>query len=287
MRNLKTILFPYDGSEKCRQMAPIVRDWCEHYQSTVLAVNVLTLPVALFLDVPPLAWTEDIQKMCSESEQKMMEFLGTIFANVGVKYRSETGSPAECILSAAREDGVDLIAMPTHGYGPFRRLLLGSVTAKVLHDAKVPVLTSAHAESLHESFSCKSVVCATDLSGNSIPLLRDAGELARSWGARLTAVHAVPQAEYRPGIVVGEADFAHWLLEDSRRRLADLLKEADVEAQVCVHAGTIGNVVHEAATRHAADLVIAGRGHLTETLGRLRTHVHEIIRMSPSPVLTI
>jgi len=30
------------------------------------------------------------------------------------------------------ETNIDLIAMPTHGYGPFRRALLGSVTAKVL-----------------------------------------------------------------------------------------------------------------------------------------------------------
>jgi hypothetical protein len=34
-----------------------------------------------------------------------------------------------------------MILMPTHGYGPFRQMLLGSVTAKVLHDSKCPVLT--------------------------------------------------------------------------------------------------------------------------------------------------
>ncbi len=36
--------------------------------------------------------------------------------------------------------------MPTHGYGPFRRFILGSVTAKVLHDADCPVWTGVHLE---------------------------------------------------------------------------------------------------------------------------------------------
>ena len=36
--------------------------------------------------------------------------------------------------------------MLTHDYGPFRRFLLGSVTAKILHDAACPVWTSAHLE---------------------------------------------------------------------------------------------------------------------------------------------
>jgi hypothetical protein len=40
---------------------------------------------------------------------------------------------------------VDLVMMPTHGVGTFRSFLVGSVTAKVLHDANCPVWTAAHA----------------------------------------------------------------------------------------------------------------------------------------------
>ena len=41
-----------------------------------------------------------------------------------------------------------VILMPTHGYGPFRRFILGSNTAKVLHDADCPVWTGVHLETL-------------------------------------------------------------------------------------------------------------------------------------------
>jgi nucleotide-binding universal stress UspA family protein len=47
----------------------------------------------------------------------------------------ERGDPTQVILSYARNGDFDLVMMPTHGYGPFRRYLLGSVTAKILHDA--------------------------------------------------------------------------------------------------------------------------------------------------------
>ena len=48
------------------------------------------------------------------------------------------GDPAAEIVDYTLAHGVDLIMMPTHGYGPFRSMLLGSVTAKVLHDCDVP-----------------------------------------------------------------------------------------------------------------------------------------------------
>jgi nucleotide-binding universal stress UspA family protein len=50
------------------------------------------------------------------------------------------GSPADVILEQAEALDCDLIAMSTHGHGPVRDLLFGSVAAKVRHAARVPVL---------------------------------------------------------------------------------------------------------------------------------------------------
>ena len=56
------------------------------------------------------------------------------------------GDAATEIVQFAMRENVDLIAMPTRGCGVFRKMLLGSVTAKVLHDASCPVWTSSHTE---------------------------------------------------------------------------------------------------------------------------------------------
>jgi nucleotide-binding universal stress UspA family protein len=53
---------------------------------------------------------------------------------------------ADLALLHALAENASLIILPTHGYGPFRRFLLGSATAKVLRDADCPVLIGAHME---------------------------------------------------------------------------------------------------------------------------------------------
>jgi nucleotide-binding universal stress UspA family protein len=52
-----------------------------------------------------------------------------------------TGTAFEDILTLARERGIDLIIMGTHGKGALERLLMGSVAERVVRKAPCPVLT--------------------------------------------------------------------------------------------------------------------------------------------------
>lgn len=52
-----------------------------------------------------------------------------------------SGSPAYAIVDYARENGVDLIVMGTHGRGALAHLLMGSVAERVVRIASCPVLT--------------------------------------------------------------------------------------------------------------------------------------------------
>jgi nucleotide-binding universal stress UspA family protein len=60
--------------------------------------------------------------------------------DIAYKARWKIGTPAQEVLKAADKQKVDMIVMGSHGHGAFGSLLLGSVTQKVLHNAKVPVL---------------------------------------------------------------------------------------------------------------------------------------------------
>ena len=51
------------------------------------------------------------------------------------------GDPAAEILRKADELGADLVVMGTHGKGLLEHAFLGSVSEKVLHRIKIPVLT--------------------------------------------------------------------------------------------------------------------------------------------------
>jgi len=51
------------------------------------------------------------------------------------------GSPAQALLQYAKTHAIDMIVLGTHGRSSVARLMLGSVTETVVHNAEVPVLT--------------------------------------------------------------------------------------------------------------------------------------------------
>ena len=111
------------------------------------------------------------------------------------------GDPARDIVKTARDRNVDLIVMSSHGLGAFYRFLLGSVTAKVLHESPCPVWTGAHLEEApaHE-FSVRHVLCSVDLSHHSHDTASLAAEMAAAVDATLTLVHITAGVEiYGPG----------------------------------------------------------------------------------------
>ena len=56
------------------------------------------------------------------------------------------GPPTETIVDYAREHGIDLIVMGTHGRGALAHLVMGSVAERVVRLAPCPVLTVRHPE---------------------------------------------------------------------------------------------------------------------------------------------
>ena len=125
------------------------------------------------------------------------------------------------------------------------------------------------------------VLCAVDLTEKSIPVMQWASEFARHSKATLHLVHAVEGAD------VVDAKFQSFLYSSARNGLEKLRQSARVDAGMCVAAGAVGEVVREAALQHQADLIVIGRGHLCETLGRLRTNAYDVIRRSPCAVISV
>jgi nucleotide-binding universal stress UspA family protein len=204
-----------------------------------------------------------------------------------VRRHVAVGDPAEEIVRYANHEKADLIMMPTHGRSPVPRFLLGSVTAKVLHNTPCPVWTAAHLDIVLSSSppNLTRVLCAVDLDETGLHTLRYAGNFARRIGASLTVAHAVPRVELIPE-AYAEVDLRQDLIQAARKRLDEMQEEAGCEAVPCVGYGSIARFVSHAAESHRAGLVIIGRGD-SGVLGRLRTHDYAIIRECECPVLSI
>ena len=124
-------------------------------------------------------------------QSRLDQALTTEFGSVPVKRITDVGDPGLRITEVAHNEGVDLIMMPTHGLGLFRTLLIGSATSKVLHDAKCPVWTAAHAEQQRNGRLPRTILCAVDGRPESGALLTWAANFSTRVGATLKLLHVV------------------------------------------------------------------------------------------------
>jgi len=65
---------------------------------------------------------------------------GIDVGDVTLKKKNVQGYPATMILEEIEKEGIDLVVMGSHGYGPIAGSLLGSVSQRVLQHAECPVL---------------------------------------------------------------------------------------------------------------------------------------------------
>ncbi len=277
------ILYPIDFSDRCRAVWPAV----------VAMASQLHTPVTLFhaleinLTVAPEAFSE-LKAVHQQVREKLDEFPCPPSENVTVRREWAEGPAAACIIERAANMEAPLIMMPTRGHTRFRQLLLGSVTAAVLHDADCPVWTEAHAEHPppHPGFY-RSMLCAVDLGPQTPKVLQAAYEFSVKFGAELHVVHSVPGID--PRFPSGIARRAHaFLVDEARESFPVHCRNAGVALplEIVEDVGLVDGIVL-AAARVGADLMIIGRGVIQGTLGRLRTNAHELIRRSPCAVLSV
>ncbi|HEY6346637.1 MAG TPA: universal stress protein [Bryobacteraceae bacterium] len=284
---IKHILFPVDFSPRCCEAAAYVKTIAARFGAKVTLISAAPFSYAA-MGYPELPVVLDTDELLRDLKERLNSALVTEFAGLQVERVAEVGDPAQIITNFARSSKVDLIMMPTRGYGPFRSLLLGSTTAKVLHDAECPVWTAAHIENPPKDghVTPRAILCAVDQTDNSEGLIKYAAQLADEIEATIRLVHVVP------GFATGAArqadqEFEEYMRMQAHKTVETLQKKAGLEAPLCVTVGDIAAGIREEAQRHAADLVVIGRGVLHEKLGRLRTHGYGIIRRSPCPVLSV
>jgi len=201
------ILLPVDFSERANQAVRFAVPVAERFHSEIILLHVLP-PYREFGAMElASAMTDILANRRSDAEQRIAGFLRAELAPHRVRRLLLDGDPASEIVDCARREEAGLIVMPTHGYGPFRRLLLGSVTAKVLHDADCPVWTTAHAETpAAGETALKRILCAIDLSPSGSQALKWSAQLAAEFGAHLVDFGRAgsfdrrgPQMEADPG----------------------------------------------------------------------------------------
>jgi nucleotide-binding universal stress UspA family protein len=263
-----------------------------HFHAEITLLHVV-VPVVAYGAPEALAYSAALdvaEDRVALAKAHLDSFLPDEFGALTVERVVRRGDPAQEIVDCAAERQSDLIVLPTHGYGPFRRFLLGSVTAKVLHDATCPVWTGPHLEKAppEGEIQLRQVVCGVDLGPESATVLAWGSDLAHEFNAQLTVVHAMPESTVHLEGVYFDPDFRAQVVDSARVQIEGLKAKARAQGNIEFEVGDPADALAVAASRLHADVVVIGRkGHHTGVLGRLRTHSYAIVREAPCPVAAV
>lgn len=132
------ILVGVDGSDASAEAAATAGRLAADLDAKVTAVYVRQLPTT----VPPLRAGIYLDSYWEELERLAVEQAAAAIDPTGTPWRFEmrTGDPAVQLELSADEHGADLVAVGARGHSLGHRLLLGSVSTRLVHHARRPVL---------------------------------------------------------------------------------------------------------------------------------------------------
>lgn len=137
----KKILVPLDGSELAKKGLDEAEKLAKHFDSEIILFQVV--PFMPIYGSPELITPLLVDEKQKEASERYLSDLAEELRKKGLKVRAmvKTGQQVAAeIIDFAKESGVDLIVMCTHGRSGITRWVLGSVAHKVLTRAETPVL---------------------------------------------------------------------------------------------------------------------------------------------------
>lgn len=304
MIDIRKILCPVDFSEHSRRAfehAVAIARW---YGSTITALHVSSAaPVAAYAPGSPvlestLLTPADRERLAAE----VARFADAANApGVPVEIAIAEGSVSREILAHAVH--ADLLVIGTHGRSGFDRLVLGSVTEKVLRKAECPVLTvprGAPDADPAAPVAFKRILCPVDFSATSGRALDYALSLAQEADACLTVLHVMTyQTEVTPEMSeslaaypeLSASDFRRICEEQARERLAAAVPDtvrAYCTVETMLTTGTPYREILRVAAEQQADLIVMGvQGRGAVDLLFFGSTTQHVVRQSVCPVLTL
>jgi nucleotide-binding universal stress UspA family protein len=223
----RKIVLPVDYSQPCRAIVRRVEEMSRRFSAALTLVHTYGAE-ALARRPRPLTDPQLPEEARILEQEQLQRFAAENFPERQTDSVADVGEAGSVLHKIDPRNQGDVVMLATHGRGPIRRLLLGSVTAKVLHDLSSAVWTGTvpvfggNAPRL----PYKSIWCAVDEAPKAEAALRAA--FAHGDDARLWPVHVVeaPRATY-------QVDFSRYekeLMEAADLPLQGLKGRLGVEA---------------------------------------------------------
>jgi nucleotide-binding universal stress UspA family protein len=274
------VLCPTDFSESASLALRYANEFAGTWKSKLLVMHVDSLDVPLYFTTEQVNELVEFRKKArSEAESHLARYVRDVIADgAAVETAIVEGSIVGSILHTAETRNAGMIVMGAHGAGGFNRFMMGSVAERVLRETDRPVLL-ARAGGDSPRPRIDRILCPVNFSAAAFDAFRYAIEVARTFGAELTALHVVEP---------GASDVQK---EELSRTLCDYMPELNRPACTLTHMVKKGNPAEqiiEAVTSSFCDLVVLGTRHRrffdATVIGSTTSRV---ARHSPRPVLAV
>ena len=195
------MLIALDGSKSAEKVLPYARYWATRLKIPVELLAIIDM--AEFLAHMPPGRAPVYEKMIENEMARSAAYLRGIaetFDGTDVKCTVEKGQPAEVITGKGGAVSSVLIAMTTHGRSGLGRVIMGSVTEKVLRTTKSTLLvvrTGEDAKTEGEA-TFKTMIVPLDGSELAATVMPKAAELAKTLGLAVILFRAyrIPYEAY-------------------------------------------------------------------------------------------
>ena len=282
MGRYRKILVAFDGSESSRNALKQAIKFQETEKAWIRVLVVLP-PYEGDLEIIGVS---DIKSILEGSSEKLIaeakEIAGAeraaIITNV------EQGQAYEKIVDVADAENCDLIVMGRRGVHHFERMLMGSVTSRVIGYTHKDVLVIPRDATIR----WENILLAVDESTSSETAVKHAMDFALSYGARITAVTVVDVNDefyaQVPHAVDKMVEKAKSLLEKVRKSL----ESCDIKTETIVREGEAYEKIVEVAEEINADIIFMGSHGRTGFKKLFMGSVTEkVIGFSACPVMVV
>lgn len=192
------------------------------------------------------------------------------------------GSPGDAIQDAGQANSIDLLVVGSHGRHGLAKLALGSVAEWAVNRLQYPVLVAG--PNCDKTFRpIRSIVLATNFSGEDLHSVQYAGSLAQDYKARLMVMNVLPPSSTMEEQAQSELSTMGKLRELLPKDCADWCTP-----QYQVKTGDIAAGVIDSAQQSKANLIVLGARRRSTLADHLpRTKLSAIIRGAHCPVLVV
>ena len=283
------LLCPIDFSAGSQHALRVATRMALDGDAELVIAHAWSLPARAFADDYPIP-DDLLQRMIDDQKRGLAAAVDEV-ASRGVRRISPRllhGVAWDQIVQAVRDDpAIDLIIMGTHGRSGLKRVLLGSVTERVIRHAPCSVLATRATGGLGEF---RNVLCPIDFSDDSKHAIARAGELTASGGS-ITLLHVIEPAVTFSGLSMAE-NRLHEVDQRATHELATwaaMASKASVSVETELRIGSSGGEILDVLDGDPTfDLVVMGSHGRTGVQRMLLGSVAEkVLRHAACPVLIV